>query len=856
MTRTAVLVTEGVRKAERFPVSRKRKPGLPAHRPAGVNRLTANEKDYAEAILAVLAAVPRNVIREQFNQPVGGPAGQVIVERFERVQPFLGELTLWQLNESGAAMFNEIKREVAAEWKTLEKATPSQTAMTLRFDRASPNATAYASMSSANMVRDMADTQIRAVRSVVATAFNEGVTRPQTSRALYQLLGKMPTPKGAVVGNYAVGQIFGDATRGLTVRYADAVVNRATKIMAQSPNLSTAQLKKRVDAYGNRLRRARARTIARTEMMRASNQGRLQGMWQAADQGLINPVLAKKQWVTSSFDVCKICVPLNGQTVGLRETFGNHGQAPPAHPNCRCVVRELPDPLTYGTPTSVGTGMTGSPMQFIRPSKPGLKIEDLALSPGVVAQPGAVVGQPGARGALIGDDIDLPKPVAAEPVVPDIDLPLPKQPTGRVEAMQSGEYFEDSAERLVNEANAIGKRKATDWESAKFGDDGKAWQYGEGSDYGMSVIAREQGFDGLPKIVSESQMTDLKWAEMIPEMDQANSKIFYRGIGADTAAELDHYVDDFLMNSDLPYQGRGIYGNGTYVTDSFEIASDYSQAKLGIATRGGDPSSKDWAHSKVLKMALDPDAKVVDSEDVAIWASELDNKYRGVIAARDSDLERIIKRYETESGVTLHGREYGGEGFATLVKRLGDVDGEYGPARAKINKLVQDGKVRTTTDLRSMTQDEIDAIFNDDVIGFRLNADNTIPFPEEAATPEQAKLIEKVFSRQSAIEGRDTEVLYGERIGWFNDDLGKKIPDSIDAPSGFGNYDKVLKARDEAKAQQALLSDPGRVAASQGYDAIRVATPNPTGFHELDDEYWVILNRTALSVLDPKEIVI
>jgi len=66
----------------------------------------------------------------------------------------------------------------------------------------------------------------------------------------------------------------------------------------------------------------------------------------------------------------------------------------------------------------------------------------------------------------------------------------------------------------------------------------------------------------------------------------------------------------------------------------------------------------------------------------------------------------------------------------------------------------------------------------------------------------------------------------------------------------------VLKARDEAKAQQALLSDPGRVAASQGYDAIRVATPNPTGFHELDDEYWVILNRTALSVLDPKEIVI
>ena len=408
MTRTAVLVTAGVRKAERFPVSRKRKPGLPAHRPAGVNRLTVNEKEYADAVELAWNRIPSGVIEEQWMKPNGGDSLGGVVEAFLPYEQFLGELTLWQVDQSGAAMFNEIKREVAAQWKTFEKATPSQTALAMKFNRASPMATAYASLSAGNMVRDMIDSQVRSVRSVVTRAFNEGLTRQQTSRNLIQILNEIPTPKGAIAGNYAVGHMFGNATKGLTVRYADAVVNRASRLVRQNPDISPVDLKRKADQYGAKLRRSRARTIARTEMMRASNQGRLQGMWQAADQGLVNPTLAKKQWVTSSFDVCPICVPLNGVTVGIRDSFGPPGQAPPAHPNCRCVVRMLPDPMTFGLPTTTGTGQTGSPMQFVRPSKPGLKIEDLALSPGVVAQPGAVVGRPGARGALIGDDVVEP----------------------------------------------------------------------------------------------------------------------------------------------------------------------------------------------------------------------------------------------------------------------------------------------------------------------------------------------------------------------------------------------------------------------------------------------------------------
>jgi hypothetical protein len=436
--RSSIGVTSGVRKAERFPVSRKRKPGQPAHRPVRSPKLTVNEREYADAVELAWNRIPTSVIQEQWVKPQGGNSLGGVVDAFVPYEGFLAELTMWQVDQSGVLMFNEIKRDVAAQWKTFEKATPSQTALAMKFNRASPMATAYASLSAGNMVRDMIDSQVRSVRSVVTRAFNDGLTRQQTSRNLIQVLNEIPTPRGAIVGNYAVGHMFGNATKGLTVRYADAVVNRAARLVRQNPDISAVDLKRKADQYGAKLRRSRARTIARTELMRASNQGRLQGMWQAADQGLVDPTLAKKQWVTSSFDVCPICVPLNGVTVGIRDSFGPPGQAPPAHPNCRCTVRMLPDPMTFGLPTTTGTGQTGSPMQLIRPTRPGLKIQDLDEAAGVVAPAAPLVDEPATSGLFDPEEaVDLPSLSTAETIQPttsrtgnasaDFDVPTAKK---------------------------------------------------------------------------------------------------------------------------------------------------------------------------------------------------------------------------------------------------------------------------------------------------------------------------------------------------------------------------------------------------------------------------------------------
>lgn len=86
---------------------------------------------------------------------------------------------------------------------------------------------------------------------------------------------------------------------------------------------------------------ARAETIARTETMRASNEGVQESWDQAVEEGLLT---GKEQqvWIVTPDDrLCPICEPLDGVTAPLDGEFESDGETfngPPAHPNCRCTV--------------------------------------------------------------------------------------------------------------------------------------------------------------------------------------------------------------------------------------------------------------------------------------------------------------------------------------------------------------------------------------------------------------------------------------------------------------------------------------------------------------------------------------
>lgn len=135
-----------------------------------------------------------------------------------------------------------------------------------------------------------------------------------------------------------------DAGIGLDSRSAQASMNRMlreyTKLAEAHPGWPEERLVKaaqrRTRPYIRQLREQRAYRIARTEVMRAVNAGKQWSWTEARDQGMID-ARATKTWLTGG-NPCPICSGIEGETVGLNDTFAGGYMYPPIHPNCGCEI--------------------------------------------------------------------------------------------------------------------------------------------------------------------------------------------------------------------------------------------------------------------------------------------------------------------------------------------------------------------------------------------------------------------------------------------------------------------------------------------------------------------------------------
>jgi SPP1 gp7 family putative phage head morphogenesis protein len=81
--------------------------------------------------------------------------------------------------------------------------------------------------------------------------------------------------------------------------------------------------------------KTRARRIAMTESTRIYAENNL-AVWRQSE------IVNKKRWYTAVDEkVCPICGALDGKEVGLDEEFAPGILAPPAHVNCRCIIRPV-----------------------------------------------------------------------------------------------------------------------------------------------------------------------------------------------------------------------------------------------------------------------------------------------------------------------------------------------------------------------------------------------------------------------------------------------------------------------------------------------------------------------------------
>jgi SPP1 gp7 family putative phage head morphogenesis protein len=204
----------------------------------------------------------------------------------------------------------------------------------------SPEAINHLETYSFSLIQQISEQTREAIRQTILRAFKEGGHPYEQARSIRNVIGLTARQEQAVA-NYEASLSGNSATRDALTRALrdgrfDSTVARS--ITNQTP-LSQAQVDKMVDRYRSRFIDYRAKTIARTESVRASNLGQREVWRQAKQQGLIEED-QKRVWITSGDDkTCDDCAGLDGTEVGLDEEFEDGVMDPPdPHPDCRCTT--------------------------------------------------------------------------------------------------------------------------------------------------------------------------------------------------------------------------------------------------------------------------------------------------------------------------------------------------------------------------------------------------------------------------------------------------------------------------------------------------------------------------------------
>ena len=223
-----------------------------------------------------------------------------------------------------------------------------------RLDVTNPSAIRWVERHAAELVDLLDVTQQQAVAAIVRRMFTDGVPPNRAARLIFEVIG-------------------------LDSRSANAVANFEAGL--QGEDRAPEQVQRLVATYGDRLRRYRARMIARTEAVKGSVEGQKQ-LWQlAVERGILEPGRTKRQWLVAADErLCPVCAPIpSGGPVSLDQPFvagdGSLTDGPPIHPNCRCALKLVfrnADGSWPETPEPVEpyAGQSGPPRKSLKPRIP------------------------------------------------------------------------------------------------------------------------------------------------------------------------------------------------------------------------------------------------------------------------------------------------------------------------------------------------------------------------------------------------------------------------------------------------------------------------------------------------------
>lgn len=207
----------------------------------------------------------------------------------------------------------------------------AQLQMEMEFDGTNPEALHFAQAQAGELITNVSDETIASVRSLIVNSFKEGAPPALTARQIRNLIDLTEQHAQAVS---ALQTELESAEGGELFTRMDG----RFRVRVPEGGADSEFIERRVGQYRERLRSYRARNIARTETIKAANEGQRQLWTQAQERGLL-PTDVQKVWIgTPDGRMCPECATLDGETARVDDSFSTGIQRPPQHPSCRCAI--------------------------------------------------------------------------------------------------------------------------------------------------------------------------------------------------------------------------------------------------------------------------------------------------------------------------------------------------------------------------------------------------------------------------------------------------------------------------------------------------------------------------------------
>ena len=244
--------------------------------------------------------------------------------------------------------------------KDLRSMAPRETRVLIRFDIRNTRAEEWLRGHSSELVSDILDDQRVMLRKALRTSMEAG--RNPRSAAL-DIVGRLNRVTGKRVGGhigltsrleeasrgYNASLRAGDAKslrRALSLDLRDRRFDRTVlKAIREGKKIPAGTIETMTRAYRNRALKHRGNAIARTEMLEALQEAKLENYRQAVERGAVREQDVTRFWRTAADervrDDHKLIASMNPNGVGLEELFQTPDGAvmrSPHGPNCRCDI--------------------------------------------------------------------------------------------------------------------------------------------------------------------------------------------------------------------------------------------------------------------------------------------------------------------------------------------------------------------------------------------------------------------------------------------------------------------------------------------------------------------------------------